>query len=127
MEQYSSDFDDELFYLRADVYSYGQLVAYALTGTMPWQGRNSVSVKGIENNLLKKEDKVDVPEDLKGKLKNVMNDCRLDEPEKRPTADQLVLDDRYFAGNSCLFLFTCLLQRYTLDKGSVGNVLAHYV
>ena len=54
--------NDEMFHLRADIYSYGQLVAYTLTGKMPWQGRNSVSVKGIHDNLTQKEDRVEIPE-----------------------------------------------------------------
>lgn len=90
-------FDDEFFYLRADIYSYAQVVAYTLTGNTPWQGRNSVSVQGIQNNLIKKEDRVELPEELGGVLRKVIEDCRLENPEMRPRADQLVLE--YFSGD----------------------------
>lgn len=72
------------------------MVAYTLTGNMPWQGRNSVSVEGIQNNLIQKEDRVEIPEELTGKLRNVILDCRVENPEMRPTADKLVLE--YFSG-----------------------------
>ncbi|XP_020605710.1 mitogen-activated protein kinase mpk-1-like [Orbicella faveolata] len=97
-EEEYTDLDDELFYLRADIYSYGQVVAYTLTGNMPWHGRNSVSVKGIQNNLVQKEDRVEIPEELTGKLRNVIIDCRVENPELRPTADKLVLE--YFSGDT---------------------------
>ena len=69
---------------------------------MPWQGRNSVSVKGIQNNLVQKEDRVEIPEELTGKLRNVIVDCRVEKPEERPTADTLVLE--YFSGKSGHFM-----------------------
>lgn len=97
VEEECISLDDELFYLRADIYSYAQVVAYTLTGNMPWQGRNSVSVQGIQNNLIKKEDRVELPEELGGVLRKVVEDCRLENPAKRPTADQLVLE--YFSGD----------------------------
>ena len=92
--------NDEMFHLRADIYSYGQLVAYTLTGKMPWQGRNSVSVKGIRNNLIQKDDRVEITEKLSGQLKDVIQDCRLEEPEKRPTAERLVM--HYYSGKKPL-------------------------
>ncbi|KAK2552329.1 Serine/threonine-protein kinase CTR1 [Acropora cervicornis] len=88
-EVYTDILNDEMFHLRADIYSYGQLVAYTLTGKMPWQGRNSVSVKNINNDLIQKGDRVEIPERLSGQLLNVIQDCRLEEPEKRPTAETL--------------------------------------
>ena len=100
-EEEYADLEDELFYLRADIYSYGQVVAYTLTGNMPWQGRNSVSVKGIQNNLVQKEDRVEIPDELTGKLRDVIVDCRGENPEMRPTADKLVLE--YFHGKIILW------------------------
>ncbi|XP_044183686.1 uncharacterized protein LOC122964234 [Acropora millepora] len=96
-EVYTDVLNDEMFHLRADIYSYGQLVAYTLTGKMPWQGRNSVSVKGIRNNLIQKDDRVEITEKLSGQLKDVIQDCRLEEPEKRPTAERLVM--HYYSGD----------------------------
>ena len=96
VEEEHTGFGDELFYLRADIYSDGQVVAYTLTGNTPWQGTNSVSVLGIQNNLIKKEDRVELPEELGGLLRKVIEDCRMENPEMRPTADELVLE--YFSG-----------------------------
>ncbi|XP_068751255.1 uncharacterized protein [Montipora capricornis] len=96
-EDYPGNGEDEMFYLRADIYSCGQVVAYTLTGKMPWHGRNSVSVKGIQNNLIQKDDRVEVPEELGGQLRNVIQDCRMSNPEERPTAEKLVMD--YFSGD----------------------------
>ena len=96
VEEEHTGFGDELFYLRADIYSYGQVVAYTLTGNTPWQGTNSVSVLGIQNNLIKKEDRVELPEELGGLLRKVIEDCRMENPEMRPTADELVSE--YFSG-----------------------------
>ena len=78
------------------------MVAYTLTGNMPWQGRNSVSVKGIQNNSVQNEDRVKIPEEMTGKLRNVILDCRVKNPELRPTADKLVLE--YFSGKSEHFM-----------------------
>ena len=72
------------------------MVAYTLTGKMPWQGRNSVSVEGIQNNMIQTCDQVEIPEGLSGKLRDVIHDCRLEDPQVRPTADRLVLE--YFSG-----------------------------
>ena len=99
-EEEYTDIDDELFYLRADIYSYGQVVAYTLTGNTPWQGRNSVSVQGIQNHLIQKEDRVEIPKELTGKLRDVIQDCRVDNPEIRPSADKLVLE--YFSGKNII-------------------------
>ncbi|CAH3128426.1 unnamed protein product, partial [Porites lobata] len=96
-EDFTDSQDDELFFLRADIYSYGQVVAYTLTGKMPWHGRNSVSVEGIQNNMIQSLDQVEIPEELSGKLRSVIHDCRLEDPQARPTADRLVLD--YFSGD----------------------------
>ena len=105
-------FDDEFFYLRADIYSYAQVVAYTLTGNTPWQGRNSVSVQGIQDNLIKKEDRVELPEEVGGVLRKVIEDCRLENPEMRPTADQLVLE--YFSGRVSKVPITLIYSHWQL-------------
>ena len=70
-------------------------MAYTLTGKMPWQGLDSLSVKGI-HNLIQKDNRVEIPEHFSGQLKDVIEDCRLEEPEKRPTAETLVM--YYYSG-----------------------------
>lgn len=91
-EDYTDDQDDGRFYLRADIYSFSQVVAYALTGKMPWPGRNSVSVQAIRNNSIQRVDQVEIPEQLSGTctLRDVIYKCRFD-PESRPTAEELVM------------------------------------
>ncbi|XP_073231373.1 uncharacterized protein [Porites lutea] len=96
-EDFTDSQDDELFFLRADIYSYGQVVAYTLTGKMPWHAQNTVSVAGIQNNMIQSLDQVEIPEELRGKLRSVIHDCRLKDPQARPTADRLVQD--YFKGD----------------------------
>ena len=112
VEEEHTGFDDEFFYLRADIYSYAQVVAYTLTGNTPWQGRNSVSVQGIQNNLIKKEDRVELPEEVGGVLRKVIEDCRLENPEMRPTADQLVLE--YFSGRVSKVPITLIYSHWQL-------------
>ena len=94
-EDYSDVPNEEEFHLMADIYSYGQVMAYTLTGKMPWQGLNSLSVKGI-HTLIQKDNRVEIPERLNGQLRNVIRDCRLEEPESRPAAGTLVM--HYFSG-----------------------------
>ena len=101
-EDFTDSQDDESFFLRVDIYSYGQVVAYTLTGKMPWHGRNSVSVAGIQNNTIQSLDQVEIPKELSGKLRSVIDECRLEDPQARPTADGLVKD--YFSGKAIILL-----------------------
>ena len=90
---------------------------------MPWHGRNSVSVEGIQN-MIQSLDQVAIPEELSeteelrsvihdrvaipeelsetDELRSVIHDCRLEDPQERPTADRLVLD--YFSGKAIILL-----------------------
>ena len=129
VEEEHTGFGDELFYLRADIYSYGQVVAYTLTGNTPWQGTNSVSVLGIQNNLIKKEDRVELPEELGGLLRKVIEDCRMENPEMRPTADELVSE--YFSGKVSkssiyfhLLSLAIVAYRYTSQRKLLHSLYA---
>ena len=106
-EDYSDVQNEEKFHLMADIYSYGQVMAYTLTGKMPWQGLDSLSVKGI-HNLIQTDNRVEIPEHFSGQLKDVMEDCRLEEPESRPAAETLVM--QYYSGKRRPLLFH---QHYT--------------
>ena len=107
-EDYSDVPNDEEFHSMADIYSYGQVMAYTLTGKMPWQGLDSLSLKGI-HNLIQKDNRVEIPEQLSGQLiKDVIEKCRLEEPKKRPAAETLVMD--YYSGKRRPLLFH---QHYT--------------
>ena len=106
-EDHSHVPNDEEFHLMADIYSYGQVMAYTLTGKMPWQGLDSLSVKGI-HNLIHKDNRVEIPEHFSGQLMDVIENCRLEEPKKRPAAETLVM--HYFSGKRRPLLFH---QHYT--------------
>ena len=69
---------------------------------MPWHGQNTVSVAGIQNNMIQSLDQVEIPEELSGKLRSVIHDCRLEDPKEHPTADRLVQD--YFKGKAIILL-----------------------
>ena len=56
-----------------------------------------MSVAGIQSL-----DQVEIPKELSGKLRSVIDKCRLEDPQKRPTADRLVLD--YFSGKAIILL-----------------------
>ena len=49
-------------------------------------------------------DRVEIPEELSetDELRSVIHDCRLEDPQERPTADRLVLD--YFSGKAIILL-----------------------
>ena len=115
----------------ADIYSYGQVVAYLLTGERPWPGRNSLSVQGIRENLIEKEYVV-IPEDLKGELRDIIQECREDDPCKRPSADTLV--SKYFSSkyaNFVIHIFSPKWSLYTkwhlLPKWSLYSVPTHKI
>jgi len=69
-----------------------------LTGHAPWRGKNTLSVEAIRQNLLEKENKVIVPDDLAGPLKLIIESCRHENPKKRPTIKDIVYN--YFSGNA---------------------------
>ena len=75
---------------------------------MPWHGQGTVSVAGIQNNMIQSHDQVEIPEELSGKLRSVIHDCRLEDPQRRPTADRLVLDKIYFSGKDIILLIFIL-------------------
>ena len=81
-------------------------MAYSLTGKMPWHGRNSLSVAGIQNNMFQSLYQVEIPKELSGKLRRVIHDCSLKNPQARPTAKRLF--QHYFSGKGIiLFIFNC--------------------
>ena len=101
------------------------VVAYTLTGKMPWHGQNSVSVAGIHNNMIQSCDQVEIPEELSGKLRGVIHDCRLEHPEARPTADRLVLD--YFSGKAIILLIFIISTNEIPDELSRENLISSHV
>lgn len=119
-EDYTDDQDDGRFYLCADIYSFSQVVAYALTGKMPWPGRNSVSVQAIRNNSIQRVDQVEIPEQLSGTctLRDVIYKCRSN-PESRPTAVELVTKsfggdvNPYQAEAQSAVFFSCGFLKHT--------------
>ena len=92
-EDYPDVPDNEKFHLMADIYSYGQLMAYTLTGRMPWQRLDSLSVT---EGMIQKGDRVEIPEQLSGQLRNIIPRCRKKKPKSRPSAKRLVM--HYYSG-----------------------------
>ena len=92
---------------------------------MPWHGRNSVSVEGIQNNMIQSLDQVEIPEELSGKLRSVIHDCRLEDPQKRPTADRLVQD--YFKGKAIILLIFIISANEIPGELSRENLISSRV
>ena len=61
-----------------------------------------MSVAGIQNNTIQYLDQVEIPKELSGKLRSVIDECRQEDPQARPTADKLVKD--YFSGKAIILL-----------------------
>ena len=101
------------------------MVAYTLTGNMPWHGQNTVSVAGIQNNMVQSLDHVEIPEELGGKLRSVIHDCRLEDPKERPTADQLVQD--YFKGKAIILLIFIISANEIPGELSRENLISSHV
>ena len=101
------------------------MVAYTLTGKMPWHGQNTVSVAGIQNNMIQSLDQVEIPEELSGKLRSVIHDCRLEDPKERPTADRLVQD--YFKGKAIILLIFIISANEIPGELSRENLISSRV
>ena len=92
---------------------------------MPWHGQNTVSVAGIQNNMIQSLDQVEIPEELSGKLRSVIHDCRLEDPQDRPTADRLVLD--YFSGKAIILLIFIISTNEIPGELSRENFISSHV
>ena len=55
----------------------------------------TASVANIRENFIEKENKVNVPEEFGGPLKKIIEVCREENPENRPTMQELVYN--YFS------------------------------
>ena len=55
---------------------------------------------------------MELPEELGGVLRKVIEDCRLENPEMRPRADQLVLE--YFSGRVSKVPITLIYSHWQL-------------
>ena len=96
------------------------MVAYTLTGKMPWHGQNTVNVAGIQSL-----DQVEIPEELSGKLRSVIHDCRQEDPKLRPTADSLVQD--YFKGKAIILLIFIISANEIPGELSRENLISSHV
>lgn len=118
-ESLDDEYYDESFYLRADIYSYGQVIAYLLTGEAPWRGRHTASVANLRQKFSERENKIMVSEELgRGPLKEIIDICREEDPKNRPEMKDLVYNyfsSKYYRkiiGNFLMGLarHLCLLQ-----------------
>ena len=84
-----------------------------------------MSVAGIQNNMIQSLDQVEIPEELSGKLRSVIHDCRLEDPQARPTADRLVLD--YFSGKAIILLIFIISTNEIPGELSRENLISSHV
>ena len=75
--------------------------------------------------MIQSLDQVEIPEELSGKLRGVIHDCRLEHPEARPTADRLVLD--YFSGKAIILLIFIISTNEIPDELSRENLISSHV
>ena len=92
---------------------------------MPWHGQNSVSVEGIQNNMIQSLDQVEIPEELSGKLRSVIHDCCQEDPKERPKADRLVQD--YFKGKAIILLIFIIPANEIPGELSRENLISSHV
>ena len=92
---------------------------------MPWHAQNTVSVAGIQNNMIQSLDQVEIPEELRGKLRSVIHDCRLKDPQARPTADRLVQD--YFKGKAIILVIFIISTNEIPGELSQENLISSHV
>ena len=84
------DYEVESF-MKADIFSYGLVVHYMVTGVKPWASEKTVATVyerfGIDNEVVLPEP----PNNLgQGPLQDLYDSCLCIEPEKRPTAEEII-------------------------------------
>lgn len=84
--------------MRADIYSYGMVVAFCLTGDSPWGDVKTTILSSCES-WDPSVAKVSLPENLpfQDNIREIIELCYTDDPENRPESAQDVVD-RFFKG-----------------------------
>ena len=85
------------FYMKGDIYSYGLVLVFMMTGEKPWSQAASCAVLDAKQEM----PEVTFPEKLKGPLKEICEKCCNTDPGIRPSAEEIVT--KHFQGG-----FQCL-------------------
>ena len=85
--------------MRCDIYSYGLVLIFMMTGEKPWSADESHAVLDARQQT----PEVEVPEKLKGPLQQICEGCCASDPKMRPTAETVVTE--HFQG--VIFLLLC--------------------
>ena len=94
--EYESDID---YYTRADIYSYGMVLAYCLTATLPWGVGMNTDVVLHAGKWDPDVAKVKIPTRLaeNDQLRRLINHCYAKDARDRPNSAKEVVK-RYFTG-----------------------------
>ena len=80
--------------MKGDIFSYGLVLYYMITGNKPWAEHESCSVDGDRKEMVKPE----TPKNLgKGPLFDLYHSCLCCEPDERPSAAEII--NKKFQGN----------------------------
>ena len=91
------DYEVESF-MKADIFSYGLVVHYMVTGDKPWANEESHAVANERYGEKGEPLLPDSPKNLgEGSLKDLYDSCLYIDPEKRPTAGEII--SKKFQGN----------------------------
>ena len=80
--------------MRADVYSFGMITAYMLTGNKPWKGRRTFSINDARHYGLGGENMIELPASLAGDLLPIITRCYHANRFERPSLQDLL--NEYF-------------------------------
>ena len=80
--------------MKGDIFSYGLVLYYMITGNKPWAEQESRAVDGDRKEMVKPE----TPKNLsKGPLSDLYHSCLCCEPDERPSAAEII--NEKFQGN----------------------------
>ena len=80
----SGDYDDGEEKSAQDVYSYGMLVLYLMTGVVPWASKRNLQILRFITN----HEKPEIPEYLPETISYLITECLDPKPSSRPAFEQ---------------------------------------
>lgn len=72
---------------KADVYSFGVILWEMITGEIPYMGRSIPQITGIVGYY---KETLKVPSSCNSKMRKLVNNCLLHEPERRPNFEHIL-------------------------------------